>query len=90
LRPAPADRVDVGDDDLARADALRHQRAHDADRAGAGDQHILADQIEAERRVHGVAERIEDRAHFSSGHRQGSNDIVLRDGDILAEGAPAG
>ncbi len=36
-------RIDVGDDDLARADPLRHQRAHDADRTGAGDEHVLAD-----------------------------------------------
>ncbi len=36
-------RVDVGDHHLARAGALRHQRAHDADRTGAGDQHVLAD-----------------------------------------------
>jgi hypothetical protein len=29
---------------------------------GAGDQHVLAQQVEAERRVHGIAQRIEDRA----------------------------
>ena len=55
-------RVDVGDDDMARADMARDRGGHDADRPGAGDQHVLADKIEGERGVDGVAERIEDRA----------------------------
>ena len=54
--------VDVGDDDVAGADMAADRRRHDADRPGAGDQHVLADEIEGERRVHGVAERIEDGA----------------------------
>src|SRR4051794_38968498 len=45
-------RIDVGDHDLARADALGDQRAHDADRSGTGDEHILADQVEGQRRMH--------------------------------------
>ncbi len=53
--------VDVGDDDVARADVAADRGGHDADRAGAGDQHVLADQIERQRGVGGVAERVEDR-----------------------------
>ena len=53
--------VDVGDDDVARADEAHDRRGHDADRPGAGDQHVLADDVERERGVHGVAERIENR-----------------------------
>ena len=53
--------VDVGDDDVARADVRGDRRRHDADRPGAGDQHVLADQVEGQRGVHRVAERIEDR-----------------------------
>ena len=53
--------VDVGDDDVARADVAGDRRRHDADRAGAGDQHVLADQVERQRGVRRVAEGIEDR-----------------------------
>ena len=56
--------IDVGDDDLASADALRDQRAHDADRASTCDKNILADQIKGQRRMHGIAERIEYRGDF--------------------------
>ena len=42
----------------------RDRRRHDADRPGAGDQHVLADEIEGERGMDGVAERIEDRAEL--------------------------
>ena len=72
---------------LRAPDALRDQRAHDADRAGAGDQHVLADQIEGQRGVHGIAERVEDRGDLV-GHVVGDrHDIVLRDRQIFAEGA---
>ena len=53
--------VDVGDHDMARADVPRNRGGHDADRAGAGDQHVFADQVERQRGVRRVAERIEDR-----------------------------
>ena len=46
------------------ADMPGHCGGHDADRAGAGDQHILAHEVERQRGVHGVAERIEDGAEF--------------------------
>ena len=53
--------VHVRDDDVARADEARDRHRHDADRARAGDQHVLADHVEGEGGVRGVAERIEDR-----------------------------
>ena len=53
--------VHVGDDDVARADEAHDRRGHDADRTGAGDQHVFADDIERQRGVHRIAERIEDR-----------------------------
>ena len=87
LRQRQPHRVDVGDDDFSRADALRHQRTHDADRPGAGDQHVLADQVEGQRGVDGIAERVEDRGDLV-GHVVGDrHDIVLRDRQIFAEGA---
>ena len=57
--------VHVGDHDVARAGVPGHRRGHHADRAGAGDQHVLAEHGEGQRRVHGVAERIEDRLHVA-------------------------
>ncbi|MET3596846.1 hypothetical protein ABID26_006270 [Mesorhizobium shonense] len=41
-RQIQANRIDVGDDDFPGADTLRYQRAHDADRSCAGDQHRSA------------------------------------------------
>ena len=54
---------DVGDDDVTRAGVAGDDRRHDPDRAGPGDEHVLAEDRESERRVHGVAERVEDRRH---------------------------
>jgi hypothetical protein len=58
--------VHVGDDHVARAAVTRNGHGHDADGAGAGDEHVLADHIEGERGVRGVAERIEMEAISSS------------------------
>ena len=58
-------RVHVGDDDVAGAGVPDHRRGHDADRPGAGDQHVLAQHVERQGGVHGVAERIEDRLHVA-------------------------
>ena len=49
---------------MARADMARDRARHDPDRPGAGNENVLADQIEGERGMHGVAERIEDGAEF--------------------------
>ena len=57
-------RVDVGDDDVPRPDVPRHGGRHDADRPGAGDQHVLADEIERQGRMHRIAERIQDGAEL--------------------------
>ena len=46
---------------MTSADEAHDGRGHDADRACASDQHILADDIEGECRVNRIAERIEDR-----------------------------
>ena len=53
--------VDVRDDDVACADEARDGGRHDPDRPGAGDEHVLAHQVEGERGVRGIAEGIEDR-----------------------------
>ena len=53
--------VHVGDHDVAAADEAGDRDRHDADGAGACDQHVLADQVEGQRRVGRVAEGIQDR-----------------------------
>jgi hypothetical protein len=50
-RPATDGRVHIGDDDMARADMAGDGGRHDADGARAGDEHVLADQIEGESAV---------------------------------------
>ena len=52
--------VHVGDHHVARAGVPRHGRGHDADGSRAGDQHVLAQHRKRKRRVHGVAEGIEN------------------------------
>ena len=81
--------ADVGDDDVARARVPHHSCRHDADGAGAGDQHVLAEDAELQRGVHGVAEGVEDRGDLEW-HVMGVPPGVLRgDGDVLGEGAVA-
>ena len=65
LRQLEAIGVDVGDHDVARPGVPDDRRGHDADRAGAGDQHVLAQHVELKGRVHRVAERVEDRLHVA-------------------------
>src|SRR5690606_1125645 len=57
--------VDVGDHHVARTDVLADARGHHADRAGAGDQHVLAHDIELERAVRGVAVGVEEGGQFA-------------------------
>ena len=70
--------VSVGDDDVACADEPADRRGHDADRAGAGDEDVFARELERQRAVHGVAERVEARADLV-GH-PGRQDICVRRG----------
>ena len=53
--------IHVGDDHVAGAGMADHGGGHDADRPGAGDQHVFAQHGEVQRRVHRVAEGIENR-----------------------------
>src|SRR5688572_8086694 len=58
-----------------------HCCSHATDRAGAGDQHVFAKNVERKRSVHGVAQRVEDRGDIEIdagavmphvGHRNGN------------------
>ncbi len=53
--------VDVGHDHVAGAGVARNRGRHASDGAGAGHEHVLVQDGEAERGVHRVAERVEDR-----------------------------
>ncbi len=80
-------RVDVGDDDVARAHVPRHGGRHDADRPGAGDQHVFADEVEREGRMHGIAERIQDGAELVVDVVGQRHDVEARHLDVFGEGA---
>ena len=54
-------RVHIRDHHMPRPHMPRHRRRHDPDRPRPGDQHVLAHQIEPQRRVHRIAQRIENR-----------------------------
>ena len=54
--------ADVGDDDVPGAGVPGDRRGHHPDRAGAGDDDVLAGHGQLQRGVRGVAERVEDRA----------------------------
>ena len=82
-------RVDVGDHDEARAGVARHRGGHDADGAGAGDQHVLAQHGEGERGVHGVAEGIEDGGDVEIDALVVAPDVGHRQRDVFGERARA-
>lgn len=61
------------------------RRGHDADRSGAGDQDVLADQRERQRGVHGVAERVEDRGDVEVDGGPVHPHVGRGQGDVLGE-----
>ena len=88
-RPRPVV-VHVGDDHVARADALGDGDRHDADGPAPVIEHVFAHHVEGEGGVRGVAERIED-ARDVVGDRIGELERVARgDAQVLGEAALAG
>ena len=80
-----AELIDVRDHDVARAAVARNRHRHDADGSRAGDEHVLADDVEGERRVRGVAERVEDRGDFVVDGGRELEDVGRGQGQILRE-----
>jgi hypothetical protein len=79
--------IDVGDDDVPGAAMARDGGGHDADGARAGDQHVLAHQIEGGRGVHRIAQRIEDGRDLH-GHVVGQrHGVEGGQPDVFGEGA---
>ncbi len=79
--------VYVRDDHIARADKACDRDGHDADRARAGDQHILAHHAEGEGGVSGVTERIENRGDVIANGVGQLEGVVGRNRKILGERA---
>ena len=72
-------RIDVGNHDFARAGHFGDRHRHASDRARAGDEHVFADEIERERSVNRVAERIGAGKHIDRDFRIAAPEICFRD-----------
>ena len=72
---------------MPRARMVRHRRRHDADRAGAGDQHVLAQHGKRERGMHGIAEGIENAGDIGIDRMLVHPDIRHRQRDVFRERA---
>ena len=72
---------------MAGAGVADDRGRHAADRAGAGDQHVLAEHVEGERGVDGVPERVEDRGDLLVDARPVVPDVRHRQRDELGERA---
>jgi hypothetical protein len=77
--------IGLADDDEAGAGMANDGGRHQPDRARARDQDVLAEDRERQRRVDGVAERIEDRRDLLVDARPVVPDVRHRQGDVLGE-----
>ena len=80
-------RVDVGDHHMPRAGMFRHRSRHDADGARSSDQHVLPQQVETQRRMHRVAQRVENGADFVRNVIRQRHHVECRQFQILGKGA---
>src|SRR3546814_5757983 len=74
---------------MACADPFAYTGSDDADRAGAGDQYVLADHVELQRAMRGVAERIEECGKFGGNFVWNRPQIAARHHHIFGERAVA-
>src|SRR5699024_6047893 len=87
LRQLEAGVGQVGHRDVAGADVAGDGGSHDADRAGAGDDDVLPGEGEGEGRVHGIAQRVEDRSEVGVDPVVVDPGIGRGDDDVVGEGA---
>ena len=80
---------DVGDHHMARRRVAYHRGCHNPNRTRARDQYVFAQHRERQRRVNGIAERIEDRRHFQIDIRVVPPDVRHRQHDEFREGTGA-
>ncbi len=79
--------IHVGDHHVTRANMTADTRRHDPDGTGAGDEHVLADQIEGERGVNRIAEWVEDGADLVIDLGRQVDRVEGGQLEILGEGA---
>src|SRR6185295_548098 len=77
--------IDVGDDHVSGAGMTRNCRGHDSDRAGAGNQHVLAKNFKRQRGMNGISERIEYRSGVAIHSRIVTPDVGHRQRDEFRE-----
>ena len=81
--------VHVRDDHAARARVFADAGGDDADGPRAGDQHVLSDQREHERRVRGVADGVKEGHDLLRQALVDDDDVARGDADIFGKGAVA-
>src|SRR5262249_44584079 len=69
----------VGDDDMTGAGAFANRNGHATNRTRTGNEHVFADEIERQRCMDGVAQRIETGKHFQRDGRIAVPAVLLRD-----------
>ena len=79
-------RIHVGDDNIPGAGVANHRGRHNPDRPRARDQHVLAQYGKVQRRVHRVAEGVEDRLDVARQGRVVDPDVGHGQGKILGVG----
>lgn len=82
-------RIDIGNDDMARTGMLDDGGGHASDGAGAGDEDILAEDIEAEGGMGGIAEGVEAGEDLEGDSVVGMPDVGDGDGNVFGEGTVA-
>ncbi len=81
--------VYVGDHHIAGTHVLRYRCRHDADWACARNQHVFTHQIERQRRVYRVAERVEDGSQVVGDIVRDFEGVKRRDHQVFREAARA-
>src|SRR5690348_9077249 len=64
-----------------------HADRHDADRARAGDEHVLAEDVKREGRMDGISKGVKDGLHVARDVAIVMPYVAHRNGDVLGEGA---
>jgi hypothetical protein len=77
--------IDVGDHDVSRSGMSRDRGRHNPDRPCTGNQYVFSKDVEGERRVYGIAERIEDGGGIAVHAGFMTPDIRHRKSDELRE-----
>ena len=78
--------IQIRDHHMPCTCVLHHRYRHDADRTGAGDEHVFAQNRKRKRGMNRISKRIEDRRNFLIDARMVPPDIGHRQRDQLGKG----